>query len=286
MVKLFRKFTSGSRVRFWSYLALIPFVLFLLFPFYWMLVTSLKTDQELYNPGSIPLLVQKGITLDHYTFLFTETNFITWFLNSTIVAILVTAFSVTISVLAAYSLARLRFRGSNFFGMGIFVTYLVPPTLLFIPLSRVISFLNLTDTIWALVIAYPTFAIPFSTWLLMGYFRTIPRELEECAMVDGATRLQALIRIVLPVAIPGITTAALFTFTLSWGEFIYALSFIAQSAHRTLPVGVVAELRRGDVFFWGSLMAGALIASIPVVIAYSFFTDYFVSGLTAGATKQ
>lgn len=264
---------------------LLPFLLFILFPFYWMAVTSLKTDRELYNLASIPLLIREGITLEHYSLLFNQTLFIKWFINSLIISSLVTVISVFISAIAAYSLVRLRFQGSNVFGMGIFISYLVPSTLLFIPLSQVVSSLGLIDSIWALVVTYPTFVIPFCTWLLMSYFKSIPRELEECAMVDGATRLQALIKIVLPVAIPGVITVTLFSFTLSWGEFIYGLTFISSSLKKPISVGVVSELVRGDVFFWGSLMAGALLASVPVIVVYSFSTEYFVSGLTAGATK-
>jgi multiple sugar transport system permease protein len=250
-----------------------------------MAVTSLKTDRELYNLASIPLLIGEGITLEHYSLLFNQTHFASWFINSLIISSLVTIISVFISTIAAYSLVRLRFRGSNVFGMGIFISYLVPSTLLFIPLSQVVSSLGLIDSIWALVVTYPTFVIPFCTWLLMSYFKSIPRELEECAMVDGATRLQALIKIVLPVAIPGVIAVTLFSFTLSWGEFIYGLTFISSSLKKPISVGVVSELVRGDVFFWGSLMAGALLASVPVIVVYSFFTEYFVSGLTAGATK-
>ena len=261
------------------------FLLFLLFPFYWMVVTSLKPDKELYDLRAIPLLIREGITIQHYLFLFKNTHFLDWFRNSLIVSTAVTALSVPISTTAAYSLARLQFAGSSLFGISIFISYLIPPTLLFIPLSRVVAFLGLTDSIWSLIVVYPTFSIPFCTWMLMSYFKSIPRELEECAMIDGASRLQALLRIVLPVAIPGVLTATLFTFTLSWGEFIYALSFISSSTKKTLAVGVVSELVRGDVFFWGSLMAGALLASFPIILIYSLFTDYFVAGLTAGATK-
>jgi multiple sugar transport system permease protein len=251
-----------------------------------MTVTSLKTDKELYSLASIPLIIREGITLEHYSMLFNQTNFLRWFINSLIISSLVTVISVSISILAAYSIVRLKFRGSNTIGMSIFISYLVPPTLLFIPLSQVVSSLGLMDSLGALLVTYPTFVIPFCTWLLMGYFRTIPRELEECAMVDGATRLQALIKIILPVALPGVLTATLFSFTLSWGEFIYGLSFVSSSLMKPISVGVVTELVRGDVFYWGSLMAGALIASVPVIIIYSFFTEYFVSGLTAGAMKS
>src|SRR5437870_3277409 len=205
--------------------------------------------------------------------------------NSLLVAVVATVASVTIAILAGYSLARLRFRGASSFGTAVFITYLVPPTLLFLPLSQVVVWLGLADSIWALIVTYPTFLVPFSTWLLMGYFRTIPREVEECALVDGATRMQTLLRIALPMAIPGIVCVVLFGFTLTWNEFIYALTFVSQSSQKTAIVGATADLIRGDIFYWGSLMAGAVLASVPIVICYVFFLDYYVSGLTAGAVK-
>lgn len=267
------------------YLAITAFLFFIFFPFYWMVITSIKTDQELYNLESVPLLIQQRATLEHYKFLFRQTEFLNWYKNSAIVAGIVTPFSVMISTLAAYSLTRLRFRGSNFFSISIFVTYLVPPTLLFIPLYAVISRLGLGDSLGALILTYPTFIVPFSTWLLMSYFKGIPRELEECAMIDGTSRWGALWRIVIPVALPGIVTVTLFSFTLCWGEFTYGLAFISSSAKKVLSVGIASELIRGDVFFWGTLMGGAILASVPVVIFFSLFTKYFVSGFTAGATK-
>lgn len=267
------------------YLAITVFLIFIFFPFYWMIVTSIKTDQELYNLESVPLLVQQGATLEHYRLLFQQTEFLNWYKNSAIVAGLVTPFSVIISALAAYSLTRLRFRGSNFFGISIFVTYLVPPTLLFIPLYAVISHLGLGDSQGALILTYPTFNVPFCTWLLMSYFKGIPKELEECAMIDGTSRWGALMKIVFPVALPGIVTVTLFSFTLCWGEFTYGLAFISSSHKKILSVGIASELIRGDVFFWGTLMGGAILASVPVVVFFTLFTKYFVSGLTAGATK-
>jgi multiple sugar transport system permease protein len=201
------------------------------------------------------------------------------------VSILSTAISLVTGIMAGYALSRLRFRGAGGMAVGIFVTYLVPPTLLFIPLADVVRAFGLLDSRWSLILTYPTFLIPFSTWLLMGYFKTIPRELEECAMIDGATRLQAMVKIVLPLALPGILSAGIFAFTLSWNEFIYALVFLSSTDIKTIPVGVVSELIRGDVFFWGPLMAGALLGSVPVAIIYSFFVEYYVAGLTAGAVK-
>jgi multiple sugar transport system permease protein len=268
-----------------AYLGLLPYLGFALFPFYWMLLTSLRSNAEIYDVKGLSFLVQQGVTLQHYGFLFTRSQFPVWFWNTLWISLVATALSVIISTAAAYGLVRIPFRGSAAFSIGIFVTYLVPPTLLFIPLSRVVTALGLSDSRLSLVATYPTFVVPFCTWLLMSYFATIPKELEECAIVDGATRAQVLLRIVLPVAMPGVVTAALFSFTLAWGEFIYAVTFISSGTNKTLTAGTVAELIRGDVFFWGPLMAGALLASVPVVIAYGFLMDYYVSGLVSGATK-
>jgi multiple sugar transport system permease protein len=267
------------------HLPLVPFILFALFPFYFMVVTSFKTDGELYDLKAVPFLIQRGATLEHYHLLLRDTPFLTWLFNSILVSVLATAVSIVIAILAAYSLARLRFRGAPSFGTAVFITYLVPTTLLFLPLAQVVNRLGLADSVWALIVTYPTFLVPFCTWLLLGYFRTIPQEIEECAMVDGCTRFQALIRIVLPVAVPGIVCAVLFAFTISWNEFIYALTFISSTAQKTTTVGVTAELIRGDIFYWGSLMAGAVLGSIPIVLVYVMFMDYYVSGLTQGAIK-
>ncbi len=267
------------------HLLLVPFLVFALFPFYHMALTSLKTDRELYDRFAVPLLIRQGPTLEHYGKLLWETEFLTWTKNSLLVTVLATSVSVVIGTVAAYALARLRFFGVGPFGTGIFVTYLVPTSLLFLPLAQVVNWLGLGDSKWALVLTYPTFLVPFCTWLLMGYFRTVPKEVEECAMVDGATRIQALWRIVLPIAIPGLVCAVLFAFTLSWNEFIYALTFTSSSDQITASVGVTSELIRGDIYFWGELMAGAILGSVPIVILYVFFLDYYVSGLTAGAIK-
>jgi multiple sugar transport system permease protein len=276
------------------HIPLVPFILFSLFPFYFMVITSFKSDGELYNLKANPFIIQLsprhphyngGPTLEHYQLLLRDTPFLTWLFNSVLVSILATAISIAIAVLAAYSLARLRFRGAASFGTAVFITYLVPTTLLFLPLAQVVNRLGLDDSVWALILTYPTFLVPFCTWLLLGYFRTIPQEIEECAMVDGCTRVQALIRIILPVAIPGIVCAVLFAFTISWNEFIYALTFISSTAQKTTTVGVTAELIRGDIFYWGSLMAGAVVGSIPIVLVYVVFMDYYVSGLTQGAIK-
>ena len=276
------------------YIPLVPFILFSLFPFYFMVITSFKADGELYNLKANPFIIQLsptppdysgGPTLEHYQLLLRNTPFLTWLFNSVLVSVLATAISIVIAILAAYSLARLRFRGAPSFGTAVFITYLVPTTLLFLPLAQVVNRLGLADSVWALIVTYPTFLVPFCTWLLLGYFRTIPQEIEECAMVDGCTRFQALIRIVLPVAVPGIVCAVLFAFTISWNEFIYALTFISSTAQKTTTVGVTAELIRGDIFYWGSLMAGAVLGSIPIVLVYVVFMDYYVSGLTQGAIK-
>ena len=266
------------------YIPLFMFLVVLLFPFYWMVIASIKPDAELYSVRSSPFLV-RDMTLSHWFYLFEETLFARWAWNTFMIATASTLLSLFCGVFAGYSLSRLRFRGSTSIGVGIFVTYLVPPTLLFIPLADVISGMGLLDSPWALILSYPTILVPFSTWLLMGYFKTIPKELEECARIDGATRFQAFIRIILPLATPGVLSAGIFAFTLSWNEFLFALVFLSTPENKTVPVGVVSELIKGDVFFWGSLMAGALFGSVPVAIVYSFFVDYYVSGLTGGAVK-
>ena len=265
------------------YIPLFMFVFLMLFPFVWMLITSIKPDPELYNPRISPFIVREP-TLEHWKTLFGSTLFVQWAINTLWVAIASTAVSLFAGVLAGYALSRLVFRGSTMFGIMIFITYLVPPTLLFIPLTGVVTWMGLQDTSWSLIFTYPTFLVPFCTWLLMGYFQTIPKELEECARIDGATRLQAMFKIVLPLAVPGILSAGIFAFTLSWNEFLYALVFIHSPENKTIPVGVTSELIKGDVFFWGALMAGALFGSVPVAFVYSFFVEHYVSGMT-GAVK-
>ncbi len=266
------------------YLPLAVFLVVTLFPFYWMLITSLKQDSELYNLNAPQFLLTKP-TLEHYDYLLTKTLFLRWAGNTLLISIVSTAISLFCGILAGYALARLRFRGAGFLGVAIFVTYLVPQTLLFLPLVKVVQQLGLSNTLWSMMLTYPTFLIPFCTWLLMGYFKTIPRELEESALIDGASRIQAMSRIVLPLALPGILSAGIFAFTLSWNEFIYALVFTTSQEIKTISVGVVTELVKGDVFFWGSLMAGALLGTVPVAIAYSFFVEHYVAGLTAGGVK-
>ena len=271
----------------WLYLPTLLFLVFVLLPFYWMTITSFKQDRNIFDPKANPFWFNMAPTLKHYINLINpdKTDFLIWMQNSLMVAALVTVISVTIGIMARYSLARLRYKGAETIGASVFITYLVPPSLLFLPLSHVIGQLGLMETRWAMVLSYPTFLVPFCTWLLMGYFRTIPKEIEECALVDGCTRIQALLRIVLPVAIPGIITAALFSFTLSWGEYLYSITFVTDSYEKTIPSAVVGELIRGDVYHWGGLMAGALLGSIPIALVYVIFLDYYVSGLTAGATK-
>ncbi len=277
--------SQGRRNRWVSlYLPLTFFMIILLFPFYWMLVVSLKPNSDLLDSSLNPFLLY-SVTLEHYSYLFTDTNFVRYTVNTFIVTVGATVLSLSASILIGYALGRFRFRGGNLMGAVIFLCYLVPPTLLFIPLSRVISELGLYNTYWSLILTYPTFLIPFASWLLMGYFRTIARDLEDAAKVDGATRLQAMWHIVLPLAMPGILSAGIFCFTLAWNEFLYALVFMGSGNMKTVPVGVVTDLIRADVYFWGSLMAAGILGSVPVAIAYSFFVDNYISGMTAGGTK-
>ena len=271
----------------WFYLPMGLFIVGLLFPFYWMVVTTLKPDGELYRPWNHPLYSPfwtSAPTLDHVKSLLQDTLFGTWMWNTMLIATVATLISLFCGVIGGYALARLRFGWAGLLGTAIFVTYLVPQTLIFIPLSDIIREYRIGDTSWALILTYPTFLIPFCTWLMMGYFKTIPKELEECARIDGATRWQAMVYIILPIALPGILSAGIFAFTLSWNEFIYALVFLSSPEQKTVPVGVTSELIRGDVFYWGSLMAGALLGSIPVAIVYSFFVEHYVAGMT-GSVK-
>ena len=273
------------RARFLSlYLPLCIYGLFLLFPFYWMLIVSVKPTNDLFDLSFNPFWIQT-FTLENYVYLFQETDFPEWLKNTLIVSVISTSVSLVCSVLIGYALARLRFPGSNFLGVGIFLAYLVPPTLLFLPLAQVIAFFNLYNTYWALVLTYPTQLIPFASWLLMGYFRTIPKEIEESAMADGCTRLQILVRIVLPLSVPGLLSAGIFCFTLCWNEFLYALIFMSSGPMKTIPVGTVSDLIKADTLFWGALMASAVLGSFPIAFIYSFFVKYYVSGLTAGAVK-
>ena len=267
-----------------TYIPLGIFVFVLLFPFSWMVVTSLKPNEELLARDGNPFWIIKP-TLAHFEKLIFHTAYPEWLLNTIWFSVAATVISLIASVLAAYAIERLRFQGAKPAGVAVFLAYLVPPSILFIPLAAIVFKLGLFDSLWALILTYPTFLIPFCTWLLMGYFRTIPFELEECALIDGASRWQILVKIVLPLAVPGLISAGIFAFTLSWNEFIYALTFVSSSEVKTVPVGVVTELVEGDVYHWGSLMAGALLGSLPVAVAYSFFVEHYVSGMT-GSVKE
>ena len=275
-----------SRLRRWVtvYLPLLAFLFVLLFPFYWMGMTAFKPNEELVSKAANPFWINNP-TIAHFEKLLFHTSYPQWMWNTVVVSVIATFTSLAASVFAAYAIERLRYKGSRQVGLAIFLAYLVPPSILFIPLAAIVVQLGLYDTRWALILTYPTFLIPFCTWLLMGYFRSIPYELEECALIDGATRWQVLIKIILPLAVPGLISAGIFAFTLSWNEFIYALTFISSSETKTVPVGVVTELVEGDVYHWGPLMAGALLGSLPVAVLYSFFVEYYVSGMT-GAVKE
>jgi multiple sugar transport system permease protein len=266
------------------YIPMLVFLIVLLFPFYWMAITAFKPNNELLSSDGNPFWIIAP-TLDHVKHLLFKTSYPQWMWNTVLVSAVATFFSLAASVFAAYAIERLRFSGAKHTGLAIFLAYLVPPSILFIPLAAVVFQLGLFDTRLALILTYPTFLIPFCTWLLMGYFRSIPFELEECALIDGATRWQILMKIVLPLSVPGLISAGIFAFTLSWNEFIYALTFVSSSEIKTLPVGVVTELVEGDVYHWGPLMAGALFGSLPVALVYSFFVEYYVSGMT-GSVKE
>jgi multiple sugar transport system permease protein len=247
-----------------------------------MLVTMFKRNHDLLNPANNPFILNEPPTLDHLRLLLTGSLFPQFLLNSTLVGVAVVAITLLLAVPAAFSLARLAGGWGTSLAVGIFLTYLVPPTLLFIPLARVVSFLGLANSLWALVLVYPTFTVPFCTWLLMSFFKSIPRDIEEQALVDGCSRLGAFVRILLPLAVPGIVTVMVFSFTLVANEYIYALAFIQDSAKKTVGIGVTTELVRGDVFYWGALMGGALIASIPVAFIYTIFLDRIIAGLGVG----
>jgi multiple sugar transport system permease protein len=261
------------------------FAFFGAFPFYWMLIAMFKRDHDLFNPANNPFLFNEPYTLDHLRLLLFETHFLQYLANTFFVGLVVVLITLVTAIPAAYSLARWARGWGELLGIGIFLTYLVPPTILFIPLSRFTSALSLQESLGSLILIYPTFTIPFCTWLLMGFFKTIPRDIEEQAMIDGLSRMGAMIRVVLPLGISGILTVVVFAFTLTMHEFIYALTFISVSVKKTVSIGVPTELVRGDVFQWGPLMAGALLASIPVAVVYTFFLDRFIAGFTMGAVK-
>jgi multiple sugar transport system permease protein len=281
MSRLTRSLLGGGSF----YAAVVVLVTFAAFPFYWMLITSFKTDGDLYNLKSNPYWFNAQPTLEHIHYLFHDTLFLQWVWNSLLIGVSVVIITLLVTLPAGYSLARMSGRGAESLGIGIFLTYLVPPTLLFLPLSRVISIAGLQDSLWSLVLIYPTFTIPFCTWLFMGFFKSVPREIEEAAIVDGCTVVGAFIKTILPLSVPGILTVVIFAFTLTMQEFVYALTFISSSAEKPVTLGVATDLVRGDVFYWGELMAAALIASVPVAVAYNLFLDRFIAGITGGAVK-
>jgi len=268
-----------------SYLALFVFMIFFLGPPYYMLVTSLKTNQEIANLATNPWIVADGVTFEHYWSLLNETGFPTFFKNTVIVTLSVVAITMVVSILAAYALSRLRFWGAGVLALGIFLTYLVPETLLFIPLFKMIGWMGLLNDTMSLIVVYPTISIPFCTWIMIGYFSSIPRELDDAGLIDGCNHWQMLWLVFIPVALPGIIAATIFAFTVSWAGFIYPLAFLYSQDQQVLTVGTVTSLIRGDVFHWGGLMAGALLAAAPPVLVYAFLMDYYIAGLTSGATK-
>jgi multiple sugar transport system permease protein len=267
------------------YLPLFVILIVLLFPFYWMALTSIKPDEQLIDMNKYNPFWVVHPTFKHISKLLFETQYPRWLWNTMYVAVGATTLSIIASVLAAYAIVRLRFKGADTIGVLIFFAYLVPPSILFIPLASVIQAYGLFDSPLSLILVYPTLLIPFSTWLLMGYFKTIPYELEECALIDGASRWQILTRIIVPLAIPGLISAFIFSFTLCWNEFIYALTFLQSTPNKTVPVAIVNEFVDGDIYKWGSLMAGALVGSLPLVILYAFFVEHYVSAMT-GAVKE
>ena len=268
-----------------SYVFLIIFAIFFLIPPYYMIVTALKTDTEVAHLATNPWFVANGITFEQFRALFTETDFLVFFKNTVIVTVCVVAITMVVSVLAAFSLGRMRFWGSGILATGIFLTYLIPDTLLFIPLFQIVKAIGLLNSYWGMVLVYPTLTVPFCTWIMIGYFQSIPKELDEAALIDGANHMQMLTKIFIPVALPGIIAAMIFAFTVSWAAFVYPMAFLYSADQQVLTVGTVTSLIRGDVYKWGMLMAGALTAAAPPLIIYAFLMDYYIAGLTAGATK-
>jgi multiple sugar transport system permease protein len=274
--------TGRWRHHAFAYAVAVPFAIVLAFPFFWMAVTSFKPEAQVYDPTKVWTFHP---TLANYGFLFHHTGYLRWLRNSTFVGIMVVLITLAVAIPAGYALARLSGRVGRSLGVAIFLTYLVPPTLLFLPLSRVVSKLGLSDRLWALILVYPSFTIPFAIWLLMGFFKAIPQELEDAALVDGCSRLGALVRIVLPVSLPGIITVVIFTFSLVINEFVYAITFISSSTNRTVTVGVPTDLIRGDLFNWPGIMAAILIPSIPLALVYNAFLNRFITGFTGGAFR-
>jgi len=279
-----RAFTRSLREAAFS-VGVAFFVILAAFPFYWMVITAFKQNSDLYDVTNVPFWFNEPPTLEHLTYLFRETLFARWLLNSLIIGVCVTVITLVTAVPAGYSLARMTSRKGEALGIAIFLTYLVPPTLLFLPLSRIIAEFGLQNSMWSLVLVYPTFTIPFCSWLLMGFFKALPPEIEEAAIVDGCSLFGAFIKMAIPLSLPAILTVVIFTFTLTLQEFVYALTFVSSSSQKPITLGVSTDLIRGDVFFWGEIMAGALIAAIPLAVAYNLFLDRFISGITGGAVK-
>jgi len=276
--------TLNRREKITTYIVVGLFAVVLAFPFYWMAMTAFKPLGDLLNVQSLPFWFHPGPTWDNFRNLF-DTNYPRWLANTAVVGAVVVGITLVLALPAGYALARLSGRIGGTLGVAIFLTYLVPPTLLFLPLSRLISRLGLQDSLWSLIVVYPSFTIPFATWLMMGFFKTIPRELEDAAMIDGCSRFAALRRIVLPISVPGILTVVIFTFSLCVNEFIYAVTFISSSEHRTISAGVPTDLIRGDLVQWGAIAASVLIPSIPLALLYNAFLNRFIAGFTGGAFR-
>jgi len=280
---------SVKRSRRWalilSYVFLVMFAVFFLAPPYYMIVTSLKSNAEVAHMATSPWWIAKGVTFEHFRALIEDTDFLIYFKNTAIVTVCVVVITMVVSVLAAYSLGRMKFWGSGVLATGIFLTYLVPDSLLFIPLFQIVRGLDLLNSYWGMVLVYPTLTVPFCTWIMIGYFASIPKELDEAAIIDGASWLQTLTRIFIPVALPGLIAATIFAFTVSWAQFLYPLVFTTSTDQLVLPVGIITTLIKGDVFNWGQIMTGALLGAAPPLIIYAFLMDYYIAGLTAGATK-
>jgi len=283
------KRSSLRRSRRWaliaSYVFLVLFAIFFLIPPYYMVVTAFKTDAEVAHMATNPWIIADGFTLDQFKILLTQTDFLIYFKNTAIVTVCVVCITMVVSVLAAFALGRMKFWGSGILATGIFLTYLVPDTLLFIPLFQIVKAVGLLNSYWGMVVVYPTLTVPFCTWIMIGYFQSIPKELDEAALIDGAGHMQMLTKIFIPVALPGIIAATIFAFTVSWAAFVYPMAFLYSSDQQVLTVGTVTSLIRADVYKWGMLMAGALVAAAPPLIIYAFLMDYYIAGLTAGATK-
>ena len=282
--------STSERLRRWGaggaqFGIVAAFTGFLAFPFYWMLITMFKQNNELLDRQANPFIFHLAPTLDHLKYLFFQTQFAQWLLNTAVVGVLVVLITIVLAVPAGYSLARLVGGVGQQLGIGIFLTYLVPPTILFIPFSKIVAGLGLQNTLWALVLVYPSFTVPFCTWLMMGFFKTIPQDMEEAAMLDGYNRLQAFWKVVVPISLSGILTCVIFAFALVVQEFVYAVTFITSESRMMVSVGVPTYAVRGDVYFWGSLMGACVIASLPIAILYNFFVDRFVAGFTVGAVK-